>query len=157
MRIAKEITTKPANTGGQGEVAPTSEIILNGAPTGKLVPGAVLEASVQWEDKYLLFMTDDVPFEEMLSIHLIDGRLNILDSAFIGTPYSPGLFSSLELIESNSVKFLFAAEAAWSIELLAHSRFSLPFINDPPGVKRRPRFLRHFILRAGPRGRKSCR
>jgi hypothetical protein len=150
MRIAKELTTKLVQGMGKGKV-PTSEVLVNGTSTGKLISGAVLEVAVQWEDSYLLFMTDDVPFEEMLGIHLLDNKLNLLDSALIGGPYSTGSFSSLELSEPDTVCFRFIGDRTWTVELLSRPRFRMPFISEPPGVKRALSLSRHFIVRGNPR------
>ena len=37
----------------------------------------VLEAAVEWDDHYLLFMTNDVRLEEVLGIHLLDSTFDI--------------------------------------------------------------------------------
>lgn len=150
MRIARELITRPVRETGEGE-APKSEILVNGMPTGKLISGVILELAVQWEGRYLLFMTDDVPFEEMLGIHLLDSRMNTLDSALIGSTYSSGTFSSPELNGPNIVRFHFIGDTTWSIELLPRPEFYLPFISEPPGVKRPLGFSRHFIVRGNPR------
>jgi hypothetical protein len=52
--------------------APHGEIWRDGQPTHQQVPGAILEACVQWHDKTLLLITDDVPYEEALRIILLD-------------------------------------------------------------------------------------
>ncbi|MDR0775624.1 MAG: hypothetical protein LBE81_03175 [Azonexus sp.] len=150
MRIASELTTKPVHGVGEDEV-PTSEVLIHGTPTGKLVSGKILEAAVQWENRYLLFMTDDVPFEEMLSIHLLDAQMNALDSARIGCLYSTGTFTSLLLSEPNTVQFRFIGDTFWSIELLSRPRFRVPFISEPSGVWRSLGFSRHFIVHGNPR------
>jgi hypothetical protein len=67
MRIATELTTIRIDSLLR-ESVPESSILLAGTPTGKLVSGAVLEAAVQIGETYLLFMTDDVPFEESLGL-----------------------------------------------------------------------------------------
>lgn len=90
-------------------------------------------------------MTDDILFEEMLSVHLLDGTLNLLDSVTIGAMYSTGIFSSLELIEPNIVRFRFFDDTDWRIELLTKPVFGLPFLSDPRGVSRKLGFTRYFI------------
>jgi hypothetical protein len=150
MRIAAELTTRRIHGTGEGEV-PSSEVLVDGTPTGKRVSGAVLEAAVQWEDRYLLFMTDDAPFEEVLGIHLLDDQHSVLDSAFIGGPYSTGSFSSLELREPNTIRFRFIGDTTWDVELLSRPRLRIPFISEPPGVWRPLRLTRHFIVRGNPR------
>ena len=37
------------------DVAPTSEIIAGGLPTGQIVDGAILEAALKWKEYVLLF------------------------------------------------------------------------------------------------------
>ena len=50
-----------------------SNVELNGKSTGIIVPGQVFEAAVQVnEQRYILFLTDDIIFEEFLTIALID-------------------------------------------------------------------------------------
>lgn len=60
---------------------PKSEILIQGEPTGKLVDGAFLEATVGWGDIYLAFVTDDIPAENTLRVYLFDPHLNLIDSA----------------------------------------------------------------------------
>jgi hypothetical protein len=148
--IARELTTRLVHGTDEGEI-PTSEVLVHGKSTGKLISGAVLEAAVHWENRYLLFMTDDVPFEEMLSIHLLDAKMNVLDSALVGSPYSSGAFTSLELSEPDTVRFRFIGDTLWSIELLSRPGFRIPFISEPAGVKRPVGFSRHFIVHGNPR------
>jgi hypothetical protein len=150
MHIAEELTTSLVHGADEDEI-PVSQILRNGVPTGKRISGAALEAAVRWKSHYLLFMTDDVPFEEMLGIHLLDANLNSLDSALIGGPYSSGSFSSLKLSEPDTVCFHFIGDTDWCIELLSSPQFRVPLISEPPGVKRPLGFSRHFIVRGSPR------
>lgn len=84
LRIAGEISAR--RIGGDENVPPTSEILVDGRPSGRVVSGAKLEAAVEAGEHRLLFLTDDTPFEEMLSIHLLDARWHRLDSAVLGAP-----------------------------------------------------------------------
>ncbi len=155
MRVATELTTKPIEASSADEV-PTSEILLNEEASGKFVSGAVLEAAVWWNGFYLLFMTDDIPFEESLRILLLDAELNILDSAFVGGPYSSGSFSSLDLIEPNSVHFRFIGDTVWSVELFPHPVIRLPLLaSEPVGVYRSLGFRRHFVVHGNPQPQSS--
>ena len=86
----------------------------------------------------------------MLSIHLLDGRLDLLDSATLGAPYSTGSFSDLDIEASSTVRFRFIGDTTWSVEVLPHPVFRLPFVPDAPGVRRRAGFARHFIVRGNP-------
>jgi hypothetical protein len=150
MRIASELTIQRQQEARADEV-PASEILLSGESTQRFVSGAVLEAAVQWENYFLLFLTDDVPYEEMLRIVLLDQQLNVVDSVLIGGPYSTGSFSALNLREPNHVEFRFIGDADWRVELLPQARLRLPFFSEPTGVYRAFGFSRHFIVHGNPR------
>jgi hypothetical protein len=154
MRLATALTTRLAEEAGEA-VVPRSEVLLDGAPTGKFVQGAILEAAIECDGRYLLFMTDDVPFEDALGIHLLDGELHVLDSAVIGGPYSTGTFSSLELSGPHTVRFRFVGDTTWSVELLPRPGFRLPLLSEPAGVRRSPGFSRHFVVHGNPRPQTS--
>jgi hypothetical protein len=150
LSLAPEVTTRPVAGAGEDAI-PESEVLLAGAPTGRVVPGAVLEAAVRWDGRLLLFLTDDIPHEESLGIHLLDAGLRLLDTARLGGPYSTGSFSSLELTEPGTVRFRFIGDTTWSVELLPRPGFRVPFLSEPPGVSRGFGFSRHFIVRGRPR------
>jgi len=125
---------------------PAVEIVHQGKSTGIQVSGAVLEAAVQISDQFILFLTDDVPYEEMLNIHLLNSGFNVLDSVIIGSIYSTGSFSDLQLIEPDELQFRFIGETDWRLQLLPGPEFALPFISEPKGVQRKFGFKRHFKI-----------
>jgi hypothetical protein len=147
MRLAPEVSVRLV-TQSDDEI-PKSEILLRQAPTGKYVSGAVLEAAVQWRDCYLLLLTNDVAYEEMLNIHLLDAAFTLLDTALLGAAYSSGAFASLQLSE-DSVSFRFIGDTTWRIELLAEPEFKLPFVSEPRGVSRPFNFSRRFRVHGNP-------
>ncbi len=149
MRIAEELTIRLHNE-GDDQTEPSSEVLITGKSTEKYVPGATLEAAVSWGDYFLLFMTDDVPYEEMLGVLLLDDKLDIVDSATIGVPYSTGSFSSLHLSPPDRVSFHFIGDFTWEIELLTKPGFRIPFFSEPRGVWRSLGFKRHFIVHGSP-------
>jgi hypothetical protein len=149
MHIDDKLTARRLEQRTENE-NPRSELVVDGVPTGQIVPGAVLEGAVEWRSCHLLFMTDDIPFEELLRILLLDSKLNLLDSAQIGSPYSTGSFSSLRLKEPDTVQFRFIGGTTWSVQLLSTSRLRLPFVSEPLGVHRAFGFFRHFIVRGSP-------
>jgi hypothetical protein len=71
MRIADQIALKPIFE-ATDHSSPISELVINGVPSGKRVEGATLEAAVEWNSLYLLFLTDDIPHEEMLRVLLLN-------------------------------------------------------------------------------------
>ncbi|MDR3352402.1 MAG: UbiA family prenyltransferase [Zoogloeaceae bacterium] len=113
-----------------------SEIILRHIPTGKKIFGVVLEAAVAWHGYYLLFVTEDCPFEEGLHIYFFNSDLVLLDSAALGWIYTPAIFEALRLIEPNRVQFRFVGGTDWQIELFSRPFFSLPALADPIAVSR---------------------
>lgn len=140
-----QLTTPLADDG-----MPRSEILLSGAPTGKVVKGAVLEAAIRWSDLVLAFLTDDIPQEDTLRIYLFDSSLNLIDSATLGAMYSTGAFSRLELVRPDTVHFCFIGGVTWTLELLPSDSFSIPYISDPKGVCRPFKLMRRFKLHGKP-------
>jgi len=134
------------------EQAPQSEIWLNGQATHQQVPGAVLEAAVQWHDKTLLLVTDDVPYEEALRIMLLDKDMTMLDAAELGAPYSTGAFKNLLLMPPDALSFRFIGDTTWTVTLLAQPGFRLPWFTEPRGVSRPFGFQRHFVVDGQPVG-----
>ena len=128
------------------DTAPTSEIIVAGMPTGKVIGGAVLRAALKWNEYVLLFLTDDVPFEDTLSIYLLDADLNVVDWARMYFIYATGIFSDLDLTQDNAVRFRFFAGMVWTLKLFPKKTFVLPIISDPRGVSRPFAFSRMFQI-----------
>ena len=129
---------------------PSSEIIINQSATGDVISGAVLEAAVSWNDFYLLFLTDDIPQEDTLSIHFLDKELKLLDSATIGAMYSTGSFTSLQLIKPNTLTFRFIGDTDWKIKLFDKPTLTLPFLSDPKCVKRKLALSNYFKVQGSP-------
>ena len=128
---------------------PNSEIILNGETTGKILSGAVLEVALEWQGRYLVFTTDDIPQEDALGIHYLDEQLDSVDGCTLGGIYSTGTFGALQLVEPNRVTFRFIGGVVWTVELLDQPAFRLPWISEPRGVHRPFGFTRHFKVHSG--------
>lgn len=126
-----------------------SRIIAAGRDTGRIVAGEILEAAVRWANYHLLFITDDIPFEEHLRIYLLDAQWKIVDCAVLGAMYSTGVFSDLELAPPNCLHFRFFGGITWTLELLDHDVLSLPF-SDPRGVSRPFSFRKRFKIHGRP-------
>lgn len=130
---------------------PISEIVLHGTPTGRRVSGAVLEAAVAADKNYAVFMTDDTPFEDVLTIEYLDENLDLIDRLRLGWIYSTGAFSDLKLQEPNRICFEFMGDTVWVLELLPTKEFCLPFLSSPKGVWHGLSFSRHMRLMGKPR------
>lgn len=126
--------------------APTADLLVNGRPAARTVPGAVLELAVAVGGRHLLFLADDVPFEEVLTILLLGANLRTLDSASIGCACQAGMFGQPRLIAPRRVEFAFSGDGTWAVEVLDTPRLRIPFVPDAPGVSRPLGLLRHFIV-----------
>lgn len=125
-----------------------SELLLNGNITGIIVPGEILEASVQINDqRYVLFLTDDVIFEESLTIALIDFREGIKEIVSVGNEYSTGNFEALS-ITADRINFRFMGDYLWTVTVSDTPRLRLPFLSDPRGVKRDAAFKKYMDISA---------
>ncbi len=145
---AERLDLQPLPAGG--DTAPSVHLLMDGVRTPQALAGAVLEACFLCEDigdaHLLLLLSDDVPFEDFLHLHLLDQRLAPLDSASLGAPYSTGSFSLLGPPGERELHFRFIGQADWTVTLLDHAEARLPFLGEPPGVHRRLGLSRRFRL-----------
>jgi len=122
---------------------PCSEVLMDGKSTWVTIQGKVLEAAIQVDEhRYLLFVTDGVIFEELLTVLLFDTSRGVIDKIIIGGAYTTGHFENLKVFP-RSVSFYFTGDTAWTIKVLASATIKLPF-TDPRGVSR-PLGLRKYI------------
>ncbi len=149
MKLCGDIELKLLTDSSETE-RPVCQLQFQGRPTTVTIKGAVLEACVECEGHYLLFVTDDIPHEEALYFYLLDADFITLDSASLGAAYSTGHFRDLSLQPPRNVLFQFIGGTRWSIEILAHPRWRVPFLGDPKGVMHNPGFRRYFVLRGNP-------
>lgn len=120
-----------------------SEVLIDGNSTGIIIPGKVLEAAIKVDaHRYLLFVTDDVIFEEMLTILLLDLSQGVVEKLTIGGAYTSGRFEDLK-VSPHSASFSFIGDTTWTVKVSALPTLKLPF-SDPRGVSR-PAGLRNYI------------
>lgn len=124
---------------------PRSEIVVDGRQTGQSVTGEVLKAAVKWESYYVLFVTDNIPFEDSLHVYLVDAQWKSVDAATLSHLSATGAFSALTLVRPNFLCFQFEGGDTWTVELLNHGVVALPFL-DPRGVTRPFSFFKRFRL-----------
>jgi hypothetical protein len=132
------------------DAGPMAELNVQGRPVPQPLAGAVLEAAFEWDGRTLLFLTDDVPHEDALQVHLLDERLQLLDSATLSSMYSTGSFALIGTEPPRSVRFRFFGGTDWTVELLDEPAMRLPLISEPPGVHRQLGFIRHFKVHGQP-------
>ncbi|MDQ0549585.1 hypothetical protein QF014_001959 [Pantoea agglomerans] len=113
----------------------TSEVIVGDKPTGITIDGQVLEAAVKVDsDRYILFTTDDVIFDESLTVTLISLSQGKLESLQIGNEYSSGSLEQLS-VHDEYIRFNFIGHSVWVIKVNGSPKLRLPFVSDTHGVK----------------------
>jgi len=149
MNFTDAITLKVINE--DTEFTPAkSEILFNDAPTGRVIEGKVLEKAVALETGYLLFITDDIPDEEFLTLLLCDKNFSVLDKATLGAAMSTGDLREIEL-RGDDVHFRFIGDTLWRLRPLAQPSLRLPLVSDPRGVSRPLGLRQYFTLQADPK------
>ncbi|EOV6158884.1 TPA: hypothetical protein ACOEER_002679 [Enterobacter ludwigii] len=124
--------------------------MINGNSTDIIVPGQILEAAVQVNDhRYILFLTDDIIFEESLTIALIDVKDGVKEIVRLGNEYSMGSFEVLS-VTVDSINFRFIGNFLWTVNTVDSSRLRLPFNSDPKGVKREACLKKYMTISATP-------
>lgn len=151
MRLlsSSELSIRLASPYSDTEPA-TSELLVDGKPSGVIVTGAVLEAAVEWQGYRIVFLTDDIPFEEMLRIYMFDASMALVDSARLGAMYSTGTFAELGVQPPNTLTFRFFGGIVWRMVLLAKREVAVPVFSDPSGVSRDFKLFRHFRIEGKP-------
>jgi hypothetical protein len=126
--------------------SPKSEITIDGTKLKLTINGVDLESCIEYNERYLVFTTDDCPFEESLNIYLLSGENEIIDNATIFWPYGTGSFKLLSVIEPNLVQFTFFGDKDWQIKIFNNKRFYIPYISEPSGVWRKVKLWRSFSV-----------
>ena len=123
--------TEPPNTD-----APRVELSYGGRDTGSIVPGALLERQyVLIDGRFLLFLTDDVPYEETLRIHLLSREFQILDGLEFGGAYVTAGLSDVTTEKADTVTFSFVHKACCRLRVDAKPSWRSPLLLTP-GVRR---------------------
>lgn len=150
MNLVTELSTRLVPQDHE-EIPPVSEVLLHGQATDQQISGALLEAAVLCQPGYLLFMSDDTPFEDMLSIVLLDTQGHMLDSARLGGAYTTGSFEALQWQVPDIARFRFIGDTIWSVRVLPRPQWRIPILSEPMGVWRSWGFSRHFIVSGKPK------
>lgn len=101
-----------------------SYVVLNRFRTKTKIGGIVLETCLRIYDYYLVFMTYDCPFEEGLTVSLLDKNGILLEEEDIFDATYTDDFSGLELYPPNIVTFDFLYVDLWKIEVYKIRRFT---------------------------------
>ncbi|WP_157659223.1 hypothetical protein [Thauera butanivorans] len=146
-----ETITARALRQASDKTPPSCELVVGGKPTGQRIEGCVLEAALECDAGYLLFLTDDIPHEDSLNIHLVSFSGTLEDSARIGGMYSTGRFEKLQVQQPDKISFRFMGDTIWTLQVLQKPAFRIPFLSEPAGVHRPPGSKRRFLITGSPR------
>ncbi len=105
---------------------------------GDVLPGAVLERQFVLDDEEtLLFLTDDVPYEDTLRIFLLAPDGSVLDGLTLGAAYATGTLDNLSIEGQATISFEFVhrGRCRLTIEKDPKIRWNLLF---KPGVQPSP-------------------
>ncbi|MBQ0833074.1 MAG: hypothetical protein KBT83_10875 [Marinobacter sp.] len=126
----------------------TGFIKIGGRIAREAVEGGILEACVQQGEHYLVFLTDDIPYEDSLHIHLLDSDLSSQDSVTLGAAYTTGNFRNLVLGKGGTLTFEFFGNKSWAVSVLSEKRLRIPYLSGPPGVSWSKGFFHQLDLRS---------
>jgi hypothetical protein len=96
---------------------PSSQLLWEGEPTAIRVDGVTLEHQVQLPAGYLLFLTEDRPYEERLHIYLLDRDRQVIDGLELAAPYAAGILSHVTSEGDDAVSFSFFGDDRWRVEV----------------------------------------
>jgi hypothetical protein len=114
------------------------------------LPGCVLERLYQLENRhYLVFLTDDSPYEECLHIVLLDENYHQLDQVDIFQAYTPGILSNLTVLGSYELEFEFMVSCRFrlSVDVSPRRRMHRLISSSPIHY---PRFLAKSYMTVTP-------
>ncbi|ATB39450.1 hypothetical protein CYFUS_004894 [Cystobacter fuscus] len=101
----------------------TSRLVRDGRVLDFSVEGLLLEAQLELEDgSCLVWLTQDCPFEELLSVYLVGREGQLLDSVSAGAPYTPGILS-IRAVGPEWVEFGFFGDAPYRLQVEPQARF----------------------------------
>lgn len=83
------------------------------------VDGIVLEAQLELPSgEFVLWSTEDCPYEETLHITLLSSTGEVLETAEMGQAMQPGLFGNLEALGDSAAEFDFFPRQRHRLEVL---------------------------------------
>ncbi len=141
----QEFSIKLISEAAETEI-PKCQIYINETATDSILQGAILEAAIKYQEFYLVFTTNDCPYEDTLNIHYLDQDLRILDQATLSWPYGTGSFILINILQPNRIRFQFFTRDDWEITLYPKAQWLIPYLSEPRGVWRKFKFNHYFKI-----------
>lgn len=126
MEKISDFSLEPAGRVGDRRERGRSRLLFRGRPTGLVWDGVDLEAQFGCDAGYLLFITDDTPYEERLHIKLLDRRLNLLDALDVGHINTSAVLKDVRPVSPDRVEFSFFGEDRWVLTVLRSPVWRFP-------------------------------
>lgn len=122
-----------------------SALCCSGADTRLIVDGVYLLGQYAIDNRWVLFIQDQVMLEESLYIYLIGPEMVILDKLAINTWYASAALHTLSIESNNGFAFR-ALGRNWTLRVLQAPRFQFPFLGMPGHVKRMCLWRSYFSI-----------
>ncbi|SAI54400.1 Uncharacterised protein [Bordetella ansorpii] len=136
---------------GPDEVA-RCRLVLAAGQVSEELTGCVLEACYAWQQGYMVFLTQDMLFEEVLVVYLLDSGGKVLDQARLSALYTAAAVSDLREHGSSSILFSFFHADEWEVRLYMSAQRCWRWPWPGKLVKRSFQLRRYFdlVMRVAP-------
>ena len=99
----------------------TTPLLCDGVPTGRRVPGFVIEGQYRWGDLVLLINSWDCPFEESYDFLLLNAQHEIIARTSLGVPYGSYLLHAHWPVDATSLRLHFYLKQCFTLTVLSPS------------------------------------
>lgn len=100
-----------------------STLFFRGESCDIEVSGFNIEEQFKVDSFYLIFITDNCPYEEYLYIYLLNDKIDILDSLDVGFPYVSGILRNIKEISDTIINFDFHNDITYQLSILSKKSF----------------------------------
>ncbi|WP_328186041.1 hypothetical protein [Marinobacter sp. OP 3.4] len=142
METTDQFSSKLIKSSDNSQI-PCLQLMKDDQPFGAPLKGALIEAQYQVDDgRHLLFITDDVPYEETLRIYLIASNAEVLDSLEFGGYLANGTLEGLNIVGDQTIEFRFIHKKRCRLTIERDRGWKKPLafkpgVNRPGGLKKR--------------------
>jgi hypothetical protein len=129
---------------------PQSDLLWREDSVGLRVDGVSLERQWRVAPGYLLFLTEDSPFEEGLHIYLLDDDKRVVDALELSGPYASAILKDAVAEGDATVSFSFFGDDRWRLDVHATPQRALRVpmfspVKRKPGLKGKPVLSLHRV------------
>ncbi len=113
--------------------SPKSTLKIGSVKTDTCLIGTKLEKQFKINENYLLITSFNDPFNEELSIYLLDKHYKTLDTLFISFDLlaaSYSLFMDCKIVKNNQIEFKYEYDTPWTLTILEKPRRFVFFYPD---------------------------